>query len=189
MAESLVMSLLQYFKKTSTAKDSNTNNDNETDRQMQNVDVENCNDNVKQQKIQAFVSKIGESESISHCPLPHKNVENGKTTMLSMAFFPKSEQSNLYPTAQCLLCLVEYANSNLVPSKLLSHLKNQHPEHEHKSQKFFQSKLVLVFFLVLFAIFILHSRESELYRYIFDGKSALAWELPFSRFMGHLSAT
>ena len=28
-----------------------------------------------------------------------------------------------------------------MPSKLFSHLKNQHPEHEHKSQKFFQSKL------------------------------------------------
>ena len=45
------------------------------------------------------------------------------------------------------------------------------------------------FFFVLFAIFILHSRESELYRYTLDGKSALAWELPFSRFMGHLSST
>ena len=45
----------------------------------------------------------------------------------------------------------------------------------------------LLFFL--FAIFILHSRESELYRYTLDGKSALAWELPFSRFMGHLSST
>ena len=44
-------------------------------------------------------------------------------------------------------------------------------------------------FFVLFAIFILHSRESELYRYTLDGKSALAWELPFSRFMGHLSPT
>ena len=42
---------------------------------------------------------------------------------------------------------------------------------------------------VLFAIFILHSRESELYRYTLDSKSALAWELPFSRFMGHLSST
>ena len=42
---------------------------------------------------------------------------------------------------------------------------------------------------VLFAIFILHSRESELYRYTLDGKSALAWELPFWRFMGHLSST
>ena len=42
---------------------------------------------------------------------------------------------------------------------------------------------------VLFAIFILHSRESELYRYTLDGKSALAWELPFLRFMGHLSST
>ena len=42
---------------------------------------------------------------------------------------------------------------------------------------------------VIFAIFILHSRESELYRYTLDGKSALAWELPFSRFIGHLSST
>ena len=47
----------------------------------------------------------------------------------------------------------------------------------------------LVLVLVLFAIFILHSRESELYRYTLDGKSALAWELPFSRIMGHLSST
>ena len=46
-----------------------------------------------------------------------------------------------------------------------------------------------LFCFVLFAIFILHSRESELYRYTLDGKSALAWELPFSRFMGHLSST
>ena len=47
----------------------------------------------------------------------------------------------------------------------------------------------LFLFFVLFAIFILHSRESELYRYTLDGKSALAWELPFLRFMGHLSST
>ena len=47
----------------------------------------------------------------------------------------------------------------------------------------------LFFCFILFAIFILHSRESELYRYTLDGKSALAWELPFSRFMGHLSST
>ena len=45
------------------------------------------------------------------------------------------------------------------------------------------------YLFVLFAIFILHSRESELYRYVLDGKSALAWKLPFSRFMGHLSST
>ena len=37
--------------------------------------------------------------------------------------------------------------------------------------------------------FILHSRESELYRYTLDGMFVLAWELPFSRFMGHLSST
>ena len=49
--------------------------------------------------------------------------------------------------------------------------------------------VLFLFCFVLFAIFILHSRESELYRYTLDGKSALAWELPFSRFMGHLSST
>ena len=48
-----------------------------------------------------------------------------------------------------------------------------------------QAKKIFFFF----AIFILHSRESELYRYTLDGKSALAWELPFSRFTGHLSST
>ena len=41
----------------------------------------------------------------------------------------------------------------------------------------------LFFFLYLF-IFILHSRESELYRYILDGTSALAWELPFFEVSG-----
>ena len=46
-----------------------------------------------------------------------------------------------------------------------------------------------VFFIVLFAIFILHSRESKFYCYTLDEKSALAWELPFSRFMVHLSST
>ena len=46
-----------------------------------------------------------------------------------------------------------------------------------------------VCFIVLFAMFILHSRESELYRYTLDGKTALVWELPFSRFMGYLSST
>ena len=49
--------------------------------------------------------------------------------------------------------------------------------------------LYLFYVFVLFATFILHSRESKLYRYTLDGKSALAWELPFSRFLGHLSFT
>ena len=44
------------------------------------------------------------------------------------------------------------------------------------------------FIFYLFAIFILHSRESELYCYILDGRSALAWELSF-RCLGHLSST
>ena len=47
----------------------------------------------------------------------------------------------------------------------------------------------IVFFVFVLFIFILHSRESELYRYILDGKSALAWELPFPRCLGHLSST
>ena len=41
-------------------------------------------------------------------------------------------------------------------------------------------------FFFLFAIFILHSRESDVSLCFLDGKSALAWELPFP---GHLSST
>ena len=44
-------------------------------------------------------------------------------------------------------------------------------------------KLLHNFFLCLF-IFILHSRESELYRYVLDGTSALAWELLFFEVSG-----
>ena len=52
----------------------------------------------------------------------------------------------------------------------------------HKVQKGICNNPCL--FLFLFTIFILHSRESELYRYILDGMSALAWELLFPRFLG-----
>ena len=38
-------------------------------------------------------------------------------------------------------------------------------------------------------IFILHSRESKLNRYVLDGMSALAWDLPFTRRLGHLSSS
>ena len=48
---------------------------------------------------------------------------------------------------------------------------------------------VCIFLYLYLFIFILHSRESELYRYILDGTSALAWELPFLRCVGHLSST
>ena len=58
-----------------------------------------------------------------------------------------------------------------------------------KDLRKFKGRSKIFCFFVLFAVFILHSRESELYRYTLDGKSALAWELPFSRFMGHLSST
>ena len=43
--------------------------------------------------------------------------------------------------------------------------------------------------IVVLSIFILHSRESELYCNILDGTYALAWELPFSRCLGHLFST
>ena len=56
-------------------------------------------------------------------------------------FLPKKEEDNPFPTAQFLFFSVKYANSNLVPSKLFLHLKNKHPEHEHKSEIFFQSKV------------------------------------------------
>ena len=39
--------------------------------------------------------------------------------------------------------------------------------------------------IFLFSIFILHARESELYRSILDGTSALAWELPFLSCLPH----
>ena len=44
---------------------------------------------------------------------------------------------------------------------------------------------IIIFY---FAIFILHSRENELYRYILDGTSALALELLFQNCLGHLSS-
>ena len=56
-------------------------------------------------------------------------------------FLPKKEKDNRFFTAQCLFCSAKYAKSNLVPSKLFLHLKKKHPEHEHKSEIFFQSKV------------------------------------------------
>ena len=44
-------------------------------------------------------------------------------------------------------------------------------------------------FIYLLTIFILHSRESELCRYVLDGMPALARELLFPKCLGHLSAT
>ena len=56
-------------------------------------------------------------------------------------FRPIGEEENFYPNIQCLFCSTIYGNVNLVPSKLISHLKKQHPEHQNKSEKFFQSHL------------------------------------------------
>ena len=47
--------------------------------------------------------------------------------------------------------------------------------------------IATIFFL--FAILIFHLQESELNRYVLDGKFALAWEMLFPRCLGHLSAT
>ena len=54
---------------------------------------------------------------------------------------PIGEEENFYPNAQCLFCSTIYGNVNLVPSKLISHLKKQNPEHQNKSEKFSQSHL------------------------------------------------
>ena len=43
--------------------------------------------------------------------------------------------------------------------------------------------------VVVLSLFILHSRESNLYCYILDGTSALAWELSFTRCLGRLSSS
>ena len=81
------------------------------------------------------------------------------------------------PSQRTLLCNI---------NELILNLNNKYISQDHYNQRYF---LFNCFVFVLFAIFILHSRESELYRYTLDGKSALAWVLPFSRFMGHLSFT
>ena len=47
----------------------------------------------------------------------------------------------------------------------------------------------IYFFYIFLSMFILYLRESEVYRCLLDGMSSLAWELPFPRFLGHLSST
>ena len=54
---------------------------------------------------------------------------------------PIGEENNLYSSAQCLFCSTSFGNIDVVKSKLLSHLTKQHPEHQNKSTKFFQSHL------------------------------------------------
>ena len=46
----------------------------------------------------------------------------------------------------------------------------------HENDFFYTSFFYHTVFFALLTIFILHSRESELYRYVLDGMSALAWE-------------
>ena len=79
--------------KASTAKDSNTNNDNETDGQMQNIDVEHCNDNVKQQKIQAFVSQIGEKRKHQSPPSPTQKRRKWKNDHVKYGFFSSKKRA------------------------------------------------------------------------------------------------
>ena len=81
--------------------------------------------------------------------------------------------------------LVAWASGNV--GLILSSANGDNTEYKYliiKRRKLDVGRKRFCFLFVLFAIFILHSRESELYRYTLDGKSALAWELPFSRFMG-----
>ena len=56
--------------------------------------------------------------------------------------------------------------------------------HIKKKKNIYIYIYIYFFFFFLFTIFILHSRESELYRNILDGTFVLAWELPFPKFLG-----
>ena len=112
----------------------------------------------------------------------------GSRTILSTIDFSKAFDSVWHPALFHKLilaglppCFARWTQSFLSDRRASVVFQN------HKSRSFRVRRGFVVFF-VLFAIFILHSRESELYRYTLDGKSALAWELPFSRFMGHLSS-
>ena len=62
-------------------------------------------------------------------------------------------------------------------------------QHNHRNCDTGRSRSRAKVFFFLFAIFILHSRESELYCYVLYGKFALAWELLFPWCLGPLSST
>ena len=118
--------------------------------------------------------------------LPQEITSNSKENFSSKFFYNANKN--------CLLVNYQYKQKKSV--NLISTIHDAPSTDGTEKRKplvihFYNENKVGVFFLffVLFAIFILHSRERELYRYTLDGKSALAWELPFSRFMGHLSST
>ena len=54
-------------------------------------------------------------------------------------------------------------------------------QHQNKGK----NALIVVYYIVL-SMFILHSRESKWCCYVSDETSALAWDLPFLRGLGHL---
>ena len=62
--------------------------------------------------------------------------------MLNMAFFSQKKRKIILFLQLNAYWSVKKANSNLVPSKLFLHLKNKYPEEGHKSEIFFQSKVV-----------------------------------------------
>ena len=47
---------------------------------------------------------------------------------------------NPYPSA-CLFCPAIFGNNNLAPSHLQKYLKTQHPNHQNKSNAFFEASL------------------------------------------------
>ena len=70
-------------------------------------------------------------------------------------------------------------NNQLMPGMAISDISDHYPVFA----------LIPTANCIVLSIFILHSRESELYRCILDGTLALIWELPFPRRLGHLSFT
>ena len=62
----------------------------------------------------------------------------------------------------------------------------RHP-HTTQNDDAFKRKIFLVFlFFIFFLPYLSSIFEKAMYRYVLDGESALAWELPF---LGHLSST
>ena len=133
------MSILRYFKKISTAKEMDKTN--QTAGQAENIAAEDSDKTIQEQS-QVSVCKICEKRKLQSLSTSRQKRRKWIEDYDKYGIFlPKKEEDNSFPTAQCLFCSVKYANSNLVPSKLFLHLKNKHPEHEHKSEIFFQSKV------------------------------------------------
>ena len=138
------MSLLNYFTKTSSyaAVSESTGSvslaqTNEGSRRPE--DGDSCATEVEI-SVTPIVSESGRNLKRKTASAPKRR--RWSDDYVTYGFYrAREEEHSLYPSANCLFCSVKYANSNLAPSKLELHLKKQHPEHQFKSKKFFESQL------------------------------------------------